>query len=70
MMDPDEIITVADVRDAGYCLSGARRWFNTQGLDYKAFIRTGGIKYSAIAKYHDDDIVVQRVVAKHKEKMR
>ena len=36
-----ERVTISDVRNAGYCTRGARRWFETRGLDFKAFIREG-----------------------------
>ncbi len=34
-------ITIADVRRAGYCTRGARRWFERYDLDFKAFLREG-----------------------------
>lgn len=35
------IITIADIRRAGHCTSGARRWFEAHGLDFAAFLKDG-----------------------------
>jgi hypothetical protein len=40
VIDPDRI-TIQDIRDAGYCASGARRWFSEQGLDFRDFMQNG-----------------------------
>ena len=42
-MTTDDRITMQDVIDAGYCPSGARRWFRANDLDFAAFLRDGGI---------------------------
>ena len=34
-------ITMAELRDTGHCARGIRRWFNTHGLDFRAFMREG-----------------------------
>lgn len=34
-------ITIQDVRNAGYCASGARRWFESYGLDFMDFLHNG-----------------------------
>jgi hypothetical protein len=34
-------ITVDDVRLAGYCVRGVRRWFEGYDLDFRAFIENG-----------------------------
>lgn len=31
-------ITIKDIRSAGYCTRGARRWFTDNGLDFRAFL--------------------------------
>lgn len=36
-----ERITITDVRDAGFCASGARRWFEAYGLDFRDFVKHG-----------------------------
>jgi len=35
------IITIQDIRDAGICASGARRWFEAHGLDFRDFMENG-----------------------------
>lgn len=35
------LITIDDIRNAGYCAFGARRWFEAYGLDFRAFIENG-----------------------------
>ncbi len=35
------IITINDVRLAGYCASGARRWFEAYSLDFRDFMANG-----------------------------
>lgn len=37
----EEIITISDVRRAGHCVSGARRWFQAHHLDFRAFLQNG-----------------------------
>lgn len=37
----DLVITISDVRRAGHCVSGARRWFDAHGLDFRAFLKHG-----------------------------
>lgn len=37
----DERVTVADVRAAGFCVSGMRRWFAMRKIDFKTFVREG-----------------------------
>ena len=33
--------TIQDVRNAGYCASGARRWFEAYDLNFRAFLSDG-----------------------------
>lgn len=40
-MDQDPIVTMDDIRKAGYCARGARRWFETHGLDFRDFMENG-----------------------------
>lgn len=35
------IITITDIRRAGYCTRGARGWFEGYGLDFRAVIQNG-----------------------------
>lgn len=37
----DPVIRIADIRAAGFCVKGARNWFELHGLDFKAFLRDG-----------------------------
>ncbi len=34
-------ITITDIRLAGHCVAGARHWFEGQGLDFRAFLKSG-----------------------------
>jgi hypothetical protein len=36
-----ERITVDDVRLAGYCSVGAKKWFRAYSLDFKDFLKNG-----------------------------
>lgn len=37
----DERITIDDVRRAGHCVKGARKWFDSYGLDFRTFLKEG-----------------------------
>lgn len=37
----DDVITVGDMRNAGYCVSGIRNWCAAQGLDFRDVVRRG-----------------------------
>jgi hypothetical protein len=39
--DPDVVLTVQDLHDAGDCSKGARAFFRRRGLDWGAFVRDG-----------------------------
>ena len=54
-----EIITIADVREAGYCVKGAREWFRLKGLDFKGFL-ANGIAVETVAAM--DDAMVQHIL--------
>jgi hypothetical protein len=41
MTDYNPIIRIDDIRLAGYCASGARRWFEQHGLDFRDFLKNG-----------------------------
>lgn len=34
-------ITITDLRRAGHCAVGIKRWFDAQGLDFKSFLKDG-----------------------------
>jgi len=59
-------ITINDVRQAGYCVSGARRWFEQYGFDFKAFIRDGCTEEEFLARCEGDACAL-RVVAVKRE---
>lgn len=40
-MPEDLVITIDDVRKAGFCPSGARRWFESYGFDFRQFVQEG-----------------------------
>lgn len=35
------LITVKDVRKAGYCLRGVKEWCKRNGIDYRSFVKNG-----------------------------
>jgi hypothetical protein len=53
-------ITITDVRRAGYCASGARRWFEANGFDFRAFLKDGIPAPDLLAT---GDALAQRAVA-------
>lgn len=36
-----EIVRIDDITRAGHCASGARRWFEAHGLDFRDFLKNG-----------------------------
>jgi hypothetical protein len=34
-------VTIDDVRKAGFCVAGAKRWFAANRLDFAAFLKDG-----------------------------
>lgn len=40
-MASDLLIKPDDIRRAGYCARGARRWFESHNIDFRKFIREG-----------------------------
>ena len=53
------IITIEDVRRAGHCTRGARRWFEAHDMDFRAFLNEGIDAGEFTAK---GDGLAQRVV--------
>jgi hypothetical protein len=37
----DSTITINDVRQAGHCVAGAKRWFGLHDLDWQNFLQEG-----------------------------
>jgi hypothetical protein len=68
-MDAPEglIVTITDIRRAGYCASGARRWFESRGFDFKTIMREG---VSAEALLATHDAMAERSVAFAMERAR
>lgn len=56
----DERITIGDVRRAGYCVLGARKWCRQNGIDFKIFVKRG----FPVSELHDlkNDAVVQQIL--------
>lgn len=52
-------VVIQDVRDAGYCSSGARRWFEGYGFDFRDFMANGIDEGKFLAT---GDAMAQRVV--------
>lgn len=46
------IVTIDDVRAAGLCVAGARRWFAHHGLDFEGFLREG-LPVATLRALHD-----------------
>ena len=40
-MAVDFLIYPVDVQRAGYCISGARKWFRVRGWDFRDFVKNG-----------------------------
>jgi hypothetical protein len=36
-----EIITVTDIRNAGHCAAGIKRWFDEHELNFRDFLKNG-----------------------------
>ena len=60
-------VTYDDIAKAGYCASGARRWFEAHNLDFKDFIANG---IEAEVLLATGDAMAERVVAMKQERER
>lgn len=38
---PGMIVTITDIRLAGFCASGVRNWFEGYGLDFRSLLKNG-----------------------------
>lgn len=65
--EPSIPVTIVydDIAKAGYCASGARRWFEAHGLDFKDFIENG---IDADVLLATGDAMAERVVALKRER--
>lgn len=52
-------VTITDIREAGFCAGGARRWFESYDLDFRDFVKNG---ISAEALLATNDSYADRVV--------
>lgn len=59
------LLTITDVRAAGHCVKGARRWFAEHDLDFRDFV-TNGIDTTDLA--HLDDVIIDQVLARRLER--
>lgn len=60
----EPIVNINDVRAAGFCASGARRWFETWGFDFRKFLREG---IPASTLLQTEDAFALRVVKRKAE---
>lgn len=61
-MTTDPIIYIDDIRKAGHCVAGAKRWFELRGLDFRSFVRDGIPASKLLAV--DDELARQVVASK------
>lgn len=61
-------ITMDDIVACGHCARGVRRFFNDHGLDFRLFMREGGIPAKALTATKDALAldVVERTKARRK----
>lgn len=64
-MADDPIITIADIRAASHCVSGAKTWLQGHGFDWRAFLRDGLPASKLLATGSDE---AKRVVDLRKER--
>lgn len=64
--DPN-IIDIDDIRRAGHCVSGTKKWFDAQGLNFRAFIKNGGI--SADVLLATGDGLAKQVIDRKRERI-
>lgn len=66
MTDFDPIITITDVRQAGVCVPGARKWAEDHGIDFREFVKSG-LRASVLRSHGEDAFLDRMVEAKRKE---
>jgi len=61
-------ITITDVNRV-FCVTGARKWANRNGIDFRDFVRNGADEsvLRSAAKLHDDQALIDRVIAAKRE---
>jgi hypothetical protein len=55
------IITLNDIRHAGRCGAGTKRWFQAHGLDFRDFVKNGipASKLTATGDHYALDVVAK-----------
>jgi len=61
----DLIVTIEDVRSAGHCVAGAKKWFAGYGIDFRRFLADGAPASVLLAT---EDAYAQQVVACARER--
>lgn len=61
-----ERITVDDVRLAGYCAVGAKKWFRAYSLDFQSFLKTGIETEKFLAT---GDAIAEHIVRSKRERL-
>ena len=61
------MITINDVRKAGFCTIGARRWFDQHGIPFNQFLRDGISEEEFLTRGDD---LARVVVEKKRERER
>ena len=59
------IVTIGHARNLGYCARGMREWFESNGLDYQAFVNEG--IDAAVLEDFKDDVMVQALLEEAKK---
>lgn len=59
-------VTIDDVRRAGHCVSGARRWFEGHGMDFRRFLKDG-LPVDEFLAASDNDALAVNVVTHMRE---
>lgn len=58
METEDPLLTIRDVREAGYCVvPGARDWFVQNGLDFRNFVKNGMLESEIRAVVGDNGLL-------------
>ncbi len=60
-----QIVTIDDVRKAGFCVAGARRWFALHGIDFRAFLVNG---VSADRLRQAGDVLAEKAISAAEER--
>ena len=68
-MSDDPIIRIDDIRKAGHCVWGARKWFADNDLDFRKFM-SEGLPASTLLSVSDDALPRQVIDRKLKRESR